>query len=43
MFDKNHIVKKGTSVSDALFRLNQLKGEKILFIVDEDNTLCLNY
>ena len=37
MFDSNHIIKKGTSVSDALFQLNQLKGEKILFIVDERN------
>ena len=37
MFDSNHIIKKGTSVSEALFQLNQLKGEKILFIVDDEN------
>lgn len=33
-----HIIKKGTSLNDALFQLNQIDGEKILFIVDDDST-----
>jgi dTDP-glucose pyrophosphorylase len=34
----NHIIKKGTSLNDALFQLNKIVGEKILFIVDDKST-----
>lgn len=36
-FEK-HIIRKGTSLNDALFQLNQIDGEKILFIVDVEST-----
>lgn len=33
-----HIIKKGTSLNDALLQLNQIDGVKILFIVDDEWT-----
>lgn len=35
-FEK-HIIRKGTSLNDALFQLNKIVGEKILFIVDDES------
>ena len=36
---KKHLIPFNVSLSDALFQLNQLSGDKVLFIVDEASTL----
>tara|TARA_B110001452_G_C15167685_1_gene405909 strand:- start:30 stop:1073 length:1044 start_codon:yes stop_codon:yes gene_type:complete len=38
MSPEKHIIKKRTSINDAIIQLNQINGEKILFIVDEERT-----
>ena len=36
---KQHLISFNVSLSDALIRLNQLPGDKILFVVDETSIL----
>ena len=33
----NHLINKDSNLKDALWKLNRLQGEKILFIVDNEN------
>ena len=39
MIYEKHIIQKGISLNEALFKLNQIDGEKILFVVDTENKL----